>query len=132
MTDISSVTSSAGAFVAKQAAELNKAAGAVTTSFANVLAKVPSAVGVRPATGFVPGPTYEANTLAGRTKAAFNNTQNFQPSGTLQSQSADSPGLLNAGDSSPITGETSKSWPIVRFLLTLLVVFALMYFFLHR
>jgi len=76
MTDISSVTSTAGAFVARQAADLNKAAGAVTTSFANVLAKVPTAIGIRPATGFIAGPTYEANTLAGRTKAAFNNTLN--------------------------------------------------------
>lgn len=71
-------------------------------------------------------------TTTGFPKTAFNNTQVPQPSGTLQSQGADSQGLLNAADSSPITGETSKSWPIVRFLLTLLVVFVLMYFFLHR
>ena len=74
MTDISSVASSAVTFVAKQAADLNKAAGATATSFANVLAKVPTAIGIPPKTGFVAGPTYEANTLAGQTKAAFNNT----------------------------------------------------------
>jgi hypothetical protein len=76
MTDISSVASATVAFVARQTADLNRAAGAVTTSFANVLAKVPTAIGVRPATGFVAGPTYEANTLAGKTKAAFNDTLN--------------------------------------------------------
>jgi len=35
-------------------------------------------------------------------------------------------------DSSPITPESSSSWTIFRFLLTLLVIAALMYFFLHR
>jgi hypothetical protein len=76
MTDISSVASSAVTFVAKQAADLNKAAGATATGFANVLARVPIAIGIPPKTGFVAGPTYEANTLAGQTKAAFYNTLN--------------------------------------------------------
>jgi hypothetical protein len=76
MTDISSVASSAVTFIARQAADLNKAAGATATGFANVLAKVPTAIGIPPKTGFVAGPTYEANTLAGQTKAAFNNTLN--------------------------------------------------------
>jgi hypothetical protein len=74
MTDISSVTSSATAFVAKQTADLNKAASAATTSFANTLSKVQNAVGLGAKAGFTAGPTYEANTLAGRTTAAFNNT----------------------------------------------------------
>jgi hypothetical protein len=30
------------------------------------------AIGLKPKTGFVAGPTYDANTLAGQTKAAFN------------------------------------------------------------
>jgi hypothetical protein len=68
----------------------------------------------------------------GSQKFALDNTQNFQPSGTLQPQDANSAGVVNAGDSSPITPEASKSWPIFRFLLTLLVIAALMYFFLHR
>ena len=54
---------------------------------------------------------------------AFGGTQSFQPSGTLQPQNI---------DNSPIAFEKSKSWPIFRFLLTLLVIAALMYFFLHR
>lgn len=74
MTDISSVASSASAFVAKQTADLNKAASAATTSFASALSKVQYSVGLGPKTGFTAGPTYEANTLAGRTKAAINNT----------------------------------------------------------
>ncbi len=74
MTDISSVTSSAMAMVTKPITELNKAASEATTSFANTLTKARNAVGLRPKTGFTAGPTYEAGTLTGRTKAAFNNT----------------------------------------------------------
>lgn len=74
MSDISSVSSSATAFVAKQAADLNKAASAATTSFAGTLSKVQNTVGLGPKTGFTAGSTYEASTLAGRTTAAFNNT----------------------------------------------------------
>ena len=73
MTDISSVSSSASAFVARQTADLNKAASAATTSFASVLTQAQIAVGIKPQTGFAAGPTYEANTLAGRTRAVFNN-----------------------------------------------------------
>ena len=38
----------------------------------------------------------------------------------------------DAIDNSPITPETSSSWTIVRFLLALLIIAAMMYFFLHR
>jgi hypothetical protein len=74
MTDISSVTSSAVAMVTKPITELNKAASAATTSFANTLSKTQNAIGLGPKTGFTAGPTYEAGTLAGRTKSAFDNT----------------------------------------------------------
>ena len=73
MTDLSSISSSATAFVAKQTSDLNKAAGAATTSFATTLLKVKTAVGLGPQAGFTAGPTYEANTVAGQTRAAFNN-----------------------------------------------------------
>ena len=53
--------------------------------------------------------------------------QNYKPSGTIPIGD-----VVNAGDSSPITFEKSKSWPIVRFFLVLLVIAALMYFFRHR
>jgi len=76
MTDISSVTSSASAFVARQTADLNKTASAATTSFANALSKVQNAVGLGPKTGFTAGPTYEAHTLAGQTRTAFTNALN--------------------------------------------------------
>ena len=41
-------------------------------------------------------------------------------------------GSVAAIDNSPITPETSSSWTIFRFLLTLLIIAAMMYFFLHR
>jgi hypothetical protein len=74
MTDISSVASTAAATVAKQTANLGKAASAATTSFENALSNAKWTVLGRPKTGFASGPTYEANTLAGKTRAAFNRT----------------------------------------------------------
>jgi hypothetical protein len=69
---------------------------------------------------------------SGFQKPSFGSAQNFPPSGASQSMSSVASGGVDAGDSGPITFEKSKSWPILRFLLTLLVVAALMYFFLHR
>jgi hypothetical protein len=66
-------------------------------------------------------------TNASSQKPAFHNSQTSQPSGA--SHSGD---VVNAGDNSPITFEKNKTWPIVRFFLTLLVIAALMYFFRHR
>ena len=76
MSDISlsSIVSSTTAAVGKQVSNLNNAASATTASFASALNKVQTAVGVKPKTGFTAGPTYEATTLAGQTKAAFNST----------------------------------------------------------
>jgi hypothetical protein len=74
VTDISSIASSASAFVTKQTADLGKAADAAKTSFTDALSKVQSTITGKPKTGFVSGPTYEANSFAGQTKAAFNNT----------------------------------------------------------
>jgi hypothetical protein len=73
-------------------------------------------------------------TKAGTQELTSGGMQNFPPSGAGQSMSstASGGGVVDAGDSGPITFEKSKSWPILRFLLTLLVVAALMYFFLHR
>jgi hypothetical protein len=75
MADVSSVAPSATDIIAKQANQLNKAAGSVATSFSDVLSKVQNAV-IKPKTGFTAGPTYEANTLTGRTTAAITNTIN--------------------------------------------------------
>jgi hypothetical protein len=77
MADISSVASSTFAAVSQQTAALGKAAGDATTSFGSVLSSVvPSALGGRPKTGFTAGPTYEAGTLTGQTKAAVTSTLN--------------------------------------------------------
>ena len=78
MSDISlsSIVSSTTAAVGKQVSDLNKAASATTDSFASALTKVQTAVGVKPKTGFTAGPTYEAGTIVGQTKTAFNNTLN--------------------------------------------------------
>ena len=73
MSDTSSVTSSASAFVGKQVADLNRVADSTKASFATALHHVETAIGIRAKTGFTAGPTYEAGTLAGRTKAVFNN-----------------------------------------------------------
>jgi hypothetical protein len=53
----------------------------------------------------------------------FGGAQTFRPSGTLQTPNI---------DNSPLAFEKSKSWPIFRFLLMVLVAAALMYFFLHH
>jgi hypothetical protein len=74
MADFTSVASSAAAIFARPTASIKHAANATTESFAATLTKVQSAVGIKPQTGFTAGPTYEAGTLAGQTKAAFNNT----------------------------------------------------------
>ncbi|MGA2288922.1 hypothetical protein [Bradyrhizobium sp.] len=74
MTDISSVASSAAAIVARPAAALKEAANATKTSFQGALAGVQSTLAVKPKTGFTSGPTYQAGTVTGQTKAAFNST----------------------------------------------------------
>jgi hypothetical protein len=72
MTDISSIASSAAAMITKPVTELNKAATAATASFASTLSNVQTAIVGKPKTGITAGPTYEAGTLTGQTKAAFN------------------------------------------------------------
>jgi hypothetical protein len=76
MSDISlsSIASSTTAAIGKQFSDLNKAASATSASFARALNKAETAIGLKPKTGFTAGPTYEANTLTGQTKTAFNNT----------------------------------------------------------
>jgi hypothetical protein len=76
MTDLSSITSSASAFVANQTAQLTKAAGDAKSSFASALTRAETTIGIKPKAGFTSGPTYEATTLTGQTKAAFNKTVN--------------------------------------------------------
>jgi hypothetical protein len=73
MTDIASIASSVTSALSKQTAELGKAAEATKKSFAETLSKVETTVGLKQKTGFTAGPTYEASTLTGQTKAALNN-----------------------------------------------------------
>jgi len=76
MTDLSSITSSAAAFVANQTAQIGKAATDAKNSFAAALTRVETTVGLKPKAGFTAGPTYEATTLTGQTKAAITSTAN--------------------------------------------------------
>jgi hypothetical protein len=45
-----------------------------SASFESALSKVQTAIAGPPKTGFTAGPTYEAGTIAGKTKAALNDT----------------------------------------------------------
>lgn len=77
MGDTTSVTSSIGAFVGRQIDDLNKAKAATSASFTSILQHVETAAGLRPKTGFTTsGATYEATTIAGKTKAVFNDALN--------------------------------------------------------
>jgi len=77
MSDVSSISSSLQTFIGRQIDDLNKVKAATSASFANALHNVETAVGLRPKTGFTTsGATYEANTIAGRTTAAFSEALN--------------------------------------------------------
>ena len=52
--------------------------------------------------------------------------------GDTKTASASFGSIGPAIDNSPITPEASSNWTILRFLLTLLIIAAMMYFFLHR
>jgi hypothetical protein len=70
MSDTFSVTPSTSTFIDRKVADLKRAQQATTASFASALHHVETAA----RTGFTTsGATYEANTLAGRTRATFNN-----------------------------------------------------------
>jgi hypothetical protein len=76
MGDTSSVSSSTAAFLGRQANNLNQAKAATSSTFANILHQTQIAVGLRPKTGFSSGATYEAQTIAGQTKATYNSVVN--------------------------------------------------------
>jgi len=76
MTDLSSITSSTTNFIANQTAQIGKAAVDAKNSFATALNRAETTIGIKPKAGFTAGPTYEATTLTGQTKAAFNNAVN--------------------------------------------------------
>ena len=73
MSDTFSVTPSTSTFIDRKVADLKRARQATTASFASALHHVETAIGLRAKTGFTTsGATYEANTLAGQTRATFN------------------------------------------------------------
>ena len=76
MADTSSVSSSTTAFLSRQANNLNQAKAATSSVFDNILHQTQIAVGLRPKTGFTSGATYEATTIAGQTKAAYDSVVN--------------------------------------------------------
>ena len=76
MTDTTSVSSSAAAYLNRQANNVNQAKAATGSAFANMLNQTQVAVGLRPKTGFTSGATYEATTIAGQTKAAYDSVVN--------------------------------------------------------
>jgi len=59
-------------------------------------------------------------------------TQTLSDPNSIQAANAQNAGLMKPAGNFPITPEKSSSGPIFRFVLTLLIVAALMYFFLHR
>jgi hypothetical protein len=78
---------------------------------------------------------------SGDVKVIVNKTVSFSTSspkltldsaGSIPNETAKSAGVVNSADSSPITPEGSSSGTIFRFLLALLIIAALMYFYLHR
>jgi hypothetical protein len=59
-------------------------------------------------------------------------TKEYAKLGDTKTANASFGSVGDAMDNSPITPETSGSWTIFRFLLALLIIAAMMYFFLHR
>jgi hypothetical protein len=76
MGDTSSVSSSTAAFLNRQANNVSQAKAATGSVFANLVNQTQVAVGLRPKTGFSSGATYEAQTIAGQTKATYNSVVN--------------------------------------------------------
>jgi hypothetical protein len=76
MSSILPVPSSAPAFVSKQTNNLNQAEPATSSTFGNLLRQSQVAMGLRSKTGFSAGATYEAQTLAGQTKATIDSAVN--------------------------------------------------------
>ncbi len=76
MSSILPVPSSAPAVVSKPATNLNQAQAASSSLFGNLLRKSEVAMGLRSQTGFKSGATYDAQTIAGQTKATVNNAVN--------------------------------------------------------
>lgn len=73
MTDTSSISSARAALIARQPVNPGQVPGASSSLFGNLLRKTEVAMGLRSQTGFSSGATYEAQTIAGQTKATVSN-----------------------------------------------------------
>ncbi len=71
MADASSVSSTTTSFFNRPANNLNQARSTTGSTFASILNHTEVAIGLRPKTGFSSGATYEATTIGGQTKAAY-------------------------------------------------------------
>lgn len=76
MSEISSISSSTPALINRQPVNPSQVPGASSSLFGNILRQTEVAIGVRSKTGFSSGATYDAQTVAGQTKATFNNAVN--------------------------------------------------------
>jgi hypothetical protein len=76
MASILPVPSLTPPVVSKPASNPNPAEAASSSLFGNLLRRTEVAVGLRSQTGFSSGATYEAQTIAGQTKATFNSAVN--------------------------------------------------------
>jgi len=73
MAETSSISSSTSALIARGPVTPSQVPGASSSLFGNLLRKSEVAMGLRSQTGFSSGATYEAQTIAGQTKATVNN-----------------------------------------------------------
>lgn len=76
MSSLLPLSSPTPAAVSRQTNNVTQAPAATSSVFGNLLRKTEVAMGLKSQTGFSGGATYEAQTLAGQTKATFNSAVN--------------------------------------------------------
>ncbi len=76
MSSILPIPPSAPAVINKPTNNVAQPSGATSSVFGNLLRKTEVAMGLKSQTGFSSGATYEAQTIAGQTKATFDNAVN--------------------------------------------------------
>jgi hypothetical protein len=76
MSNLLPISSPAPVAISKPTNNLNQAPAVTSSVFGNLLRRTEVAIGMRSGSGFSSGATYDTQTLAGQTKAFFNNTLN--------------------------------------------------------
>ena len=76
MSNLLPLRSPAPAVISKPANNPSQAQAPTSSLFGNLLRQTEVSMGARSKTGFSAGATYEATTIAGQTKATFNNAVN--------------------------------------------------------